>query len=344
MINKLYRVAIIGLGRMGSTIDDEMPPGSPPYAIAKACQASERLQIIAGADVDPAKREAFRQRWGVQAVYADYRDMLRQEQPDLVAICTRAVLHAEMAVNVAQAGVPMIYCEKAIGCSMREVDAVREAVNRSGAKFNTGVLRRYHPRYHQARRLIAEGAIGEPRAAVHYAATNLLHGHVHSLDTLSFLLGDPKITSVWGMLLPPSQVIVDNRIGDKDPNALYQATFATGVEAASVPAGGWEFEILGTQGSLRVLNNGQGVTLRQGPDARSRVFHEVAVPTLPDTSPTLACLDDLIDAYEQGRETLGPVDIAAHITEACLAVAESHQRGVRVTLPLENKDLYIFHV
>ena len=341
---KPYRVAIVGLGRMASTIDREMPPGTPPYSVAAACAASDRLRVVAGADIDPAKRAAFRDQWGIEAVYEDYVEMIRQTEPDLVAICTRAVLHAEMAVRVAELGVPMIYCEKAIGCSMREVDAVREAVNRSGAKFNTGVLRRYSPRYHQAAALIADGAVGEPRAAVHYAATNLLHGHVHSLDTLSFLLGDPQVTSVWGTLLPPSQVIVDNRIADKDPNALYQVTFANGVEAASVPAGTWEFEILGTQGSLRVLNNGQGVALRRVPDPKTRVFHDVPVPRLPETSATLACLDDLVNAHEQGRQTLGPVDIAAHITEACLAVAESHRLGQRVSLPLANKDLYIFHV
>lgn len=343
-MSKTYRVAIIGLGRMGSTIDTEMLPVTPPYSIAAACAASDRLHIVAGADIDAAKRNAFRDRWGVTALYENYHDMLRQEAPDMVAICTRAVLHAEMAVAVAESRVPMIYCEKSIGCSMREIDTVREAVNQSGAKFNTGVLRRYNPRYHQARQLIADGAIGEPRAAVHYAFTNLLHGHVHSLDTLSFLLGDPKVESVYGTLLPHSQVIVDNRIGDKDPNAIYQATFVNGVEAASVPAGTWEFEIIGTSGSVRCLNNGQGNVLRQAPDAKSRAWREVELPALPDSSATLGCLNDLMDAYEQGRETLGPVDIAAHITEACLAVAESHQLGRRISLPLENKELYIYHV
>ena len=118
MTQKKYRVAIVGLGRMGSTIDDEFPPGSPAYSIAGACRASQRLEVIAGADIDPAKRAAFQARWGVTALYADYLEMMRQEKPDLVAICTKGVLHAEMAVAVAEAGAPMIFCEKAIACSM----------------------------------------------------------------------------------------------------------------------------------------------------------------------------------------------------------------------------------
>jgi hypothetical protein len=36
MTDRTYRVAIVGLGRMGSTIDDEFPDRSPPYSVAGA--------------------------------------------------------------------------------------------------------------------------------------------------------------------------------------------------------------------------------------------------------------------------------------------------------------------
>ena len=60
--------------------------------------------------------------------------MIRREEPDLVAICTAACLpkpareapdasfrgdsHADLAVAVADMGVPMIYLEKAMASSM----------------------------------------------------------------------------------------------------------------------------------------------------------------------------------------------------------------------------------
>src|SRR5690606_38547127 len=172
---------------------------------------SERLEVVTGADIDPAKREVLKTRWGVDALYDDYRTMIRQEKPDLVAICTRGGLHAAMAVGVAEEDVPMIFCEKAMACSMQEADAVLEAVGSRNIPFNTGVLRRFNRAYHQARDLIASGEIGEVSAAVHYAPTNLLHGHIHSLDTLSFLLGDPKVVSVSGELFPRDLQIENNR-------------------------------------------------------------------------------------------------------------------------------------
>ena len=342
MTQKTYRVAIVGLGRMGSTIDDELPPGSPAYSIAAACRESTRLEVVTGADIDPAKRMAYQNRWGVTALYEDYLEMIEQEKPDMVAICTRGDLHAEMAVKTAEAGVPLIYCEKAIACSGREADAVLAAVTKSGSLFNTGVLRRFNLIYHQAKALIEQGEIGEPRAAVHYAASNLLHGHIHSLDTLSFLLGDPKIVSVLGELFPRDLAIENNRL-DKDPNGIFQVLFANGVEATSVPAGGWEFEILGTQGSVRVLSNGDGILLRKSSDQKGRHWVETPVPATAPHSATQFCLEDLVDALEEGRQPLGHIEVTHHLTEACLAIAESHRLQQRVTLPLQNRDLYIFH-
>lgn len=343
MSEPLVRVAIIGLGRMGSTIDDELPAGSPAYSVAAACAASPQLSVTAGADIDPAKRQAFATRWGVSALYDDYRAMIRQERPDLVAICTKGPLHAEMAVAVAEENVPMIFCEKAIACSMREADAVLEAVGSRRIPFNTGVLRRFNRAYHQARDLIAAGEIGEVKTAVHYAASNLLHGHIHSLDTLSFLLGDPQVESVWGELLPRDLAIENNRL-DKDPNGIYQVRFANGVEATTVPGGAWEFEVLGTGGSVRICNNGGEVALRQAPAQRRGSWENVPLPPLPAASATQLCLEDLVDAYETGRPSLGNIEVTHHLTEACIAVAESHRQGRRITLPLENRDLYIYHV
>jgi predicted dehydrogenase len=340
---KVYRVAVIGLGRMGSTIDDELPPGSPAYSVSAAVKASDKLALVAGVDIDSAKREAYKARWGIDALYDDYRTMIRQEQPDLVAICTKGVLHAEMAVGVAEENVPMIFCEKAIACSMQEADAVLEAVGSRNIPFNTGVLRRFNRTYHKARELIHSGEIGEVRAAVHYAPTNLLHGHIHSLDTLSFLLGDPKVVSVLGELFPRDLQIENNRL-DKDPNGIFQVVFDNGVEATSVPAGPWEFEVLGKLGSVRVLNNGGGLRMRKASPDKRNSFTDVEIESPALHSTTQFCLEELVAAYEEKRPSLGNVQICHHLTEVCLAIAESHRQQRRVALPLENRDLYVFHV
>ena len=145
---KTYRAAVLGLGRMGNTIDDEVKsdPSFPlPYSVPGSIVGSERLELVAGCDLLPEKRAAFRERWGVETLHEDYLEMIEQEQPDLVAICTRADVHAELGARVAEAGVPMIYLEKAIACSMREADALLGACRQHGTAFNSGVLNRFNP-------------------------------------------------------------------------------------------------------------------------------------------------------------------------------------------------------
>ncbi len=346
---KKYRVAIIGLGRMASTIDQEVidyPAVALPYSIAAACQEIEPLELVAGADPLAEKREAFGKRWGVTALYPDYLQMIAQEKPDLVAICTRGELHAEMAIRVAEAGVPMIYLEKAMACSMVEADAVLKACLENNVAFNTGVLRRFDSRYRQAKQWIERGEIGELRAGVHYASTNLLHGHIHSVDTLMYLMGDPKAVSVQGELRPRDLKIENNRL-DKDPNAVYHIEFENGLEASTLPVGNWDFEIFGTKGSIKSMNNGVDWRLYKATPFGNRytAYREVPYPEPPCKSATVFCLEDLVHAFEGQRPTVGHVVVTHHATEICLAVAESHrQGGVRVKLPLENRALYVWHV
>ena len=235
-----YRAGIIGLGRMGSTIDEEGHK-EVPYSVAGSCAQSSRLETVAGADILSEKRQAFTTKWGVDAVYEDYREMVAEENLDLVAICTAACLpkpaqkapdadfrgdsHADLAVDLAKLGVAMIYVEKAMASSMARADEIRNAVHDNGTIFNSGVLRRFDNRYDVVKQAIADGQIGEVQCAVHYAPSSLMHGHIHSIDTLSYLIGDPPIEAVRGELRPRDLVIENNHL-DADPRATFQLRFA----------------------------------------------------------------------------------------------------------------------
>ena len=64
-----YRAAVVGCGRMGSTIDDEHvgKPHYPwPWAHAPGIIEARNVELVAGVDVDPKRLAHFGQRWGVQ--------------------------------------------------------------------------------------------------------------------------------------------------------------------------------------------------------------------------------------------------------------------------------------
>ncbi len=341
------RLAIIGLGRMASTIDDEVigyPGVVLPYSLAATCAVSDRVEVVAGCDLVPEKRAAFGQRWGVKALYEDYAAMIAAEQPDLVAICTRAENHAELCCGVAALRPQGIYCEKAIACSCAEADAVLAAVG--DIPFATGVLRRYDPRYEVVRQAIAAGDIGQPQVAIHYAGASLLHGHVHSIDTLLYLLGDPRIARIRGELCPRTTAIEHNRL-DHDPAAVYEFETDGGVRCATHPAGNWEFEVIGTEGTVRSMNNGADALLRRKVMVTEQ-HHTIApapLPAPPPRSATLVLLEELATAALTGGRTREGVGRAHHATEACLAVAESHRAGgAWLELPLTSRELYVYHI
>jgi len=346
---RTYRVGIIGLGRMGSTICDEVVGYEAfklPYSIAGACKESPRLELACGCDLLPEKREAFTERWGCRAVYEDHSQMIEHEGPDMVAICTKGENHAELAVSVANAGVPMVYLEKAMACSMTEADAVKEACHANGTVLNTGVLRRFGDHYQAVRRLIEEGRIGEPRAVVQMSGGTLLHSHIHAVDLALFLLGDPQAARVRGELRPRDLNIVNNRL-DHDPPAVYQIEFEDGTEAWNVPHGSYDVDIIGADGMISIMNNGMDFSWRRpaGPARKWPRFRQEPLDISLRKSATVACLEDLVEAYESGRPSLNNVDVAHQATEICFAVAESHRQDGRwIELPFADRDLYVYHV
>jgi len=345
---KTYRVGIIGLGRMGSTICEEIVGYEAfklPYSVAGACLHSDRLELACGSDLRRERRDAFRAKWGCEALYEDYLEMIQAENPDMVAICTKGETHAELAVGCADAGVPMIYLEKAMACSMVEADAVRQAVERNGTVFNTGVLRRFGDHYQRVCRMVAEGVIGQPKAVIQKSGGSLLHSNIHAVDFAMYMLGEPRAVKVRGELTDNSE-FVDNRL-DHDAPAVYRIEFDNGAQAWQVPYGNYDIDIVGAEGAICCMNNGMDFVLRR-PEKPSKKWPRY-VPEVLDLrisgSATVACLEDLVEAHEQGRPTLNNIDTAHHATEICLAVAESHRLGGRwVDMPLQNRELYVLHV
>ena len=124
-----YRAAIIGLGRMGSTFDDEITRGGSlylHYCHAPAYTHSQRVELVAGADIHDEQRSIFGERWGLtdDHLYSDFEEMLDREKPDIVSICTTARVRPDIVQRVAKAGVKAIWAEKPLAVSLSEADAI----------------------------------------------------------------------------------------------------------------------------------------------------------------------------------------------------------------------------
>src|SRR5919202_1718204 len=111
---RVYRVAIIGTGRMGGLIEDEIPEGSfsKPYGHFSAYQAIEQTEVVAVANRGAERLARFARRFGVTNTYLDYRQMIDRERPDMVSITTPSFARAEPLIYCAEHGVRGIYAER----------------------------------------------------------------------------------------------------------------------------------------------------------------------------------------------------------------------------------------
>jgi predicted dehydrogenase len=344
------RAAIIGCGRMGGTIDDEVQhtPIVLPYSHAATYAAVEGVALSALADSDGDKLARFGERWGVPAAhrYLDYREMIQREHPDLVSVTTPATSHAEIVVFAAENGVRGLWCEKAMACSLAECDAIVAAVEGNGAKFNLGTTRRWHPAIMALCALLARGELGRLQSVIAFGGGALLHSGSHACDLLLRLASDAPLEWVQGTVVAGEWWDGQSSHVPRDLAGSGQVRFATGVMGYYLMGGqGGDFEVQASEGNARIRNNGANWELwRRGPQPErgGQVFQPAPFPSFPTISRSINLLSDLRDAVLGGGDTLGNVRVARAGTEMALGIVESHrQGGARVPMPVAKRDLYM---
>jgi predicted dehydrogenase len=336
--------AIVGCGRIAGSIDDEVRGHHAimfPYSHAGTYQACPKTALVAAAEVVDERRDAFCARWEIPRDYRDYRELIEQEKPDVISVTTRPGSHREIVVFAADHGVKGIWCEKPLCCSMAEADAMVEACERNGTKFNLGVNRRYGPLYREIRRLLVDGIVGDVQAVICHGGGSALWSHSHASDLMLFLAGEPTVDFVQGTVDADVADFADNRV-ESDPSILSALVqFGNGIRGYFLSTIGYDWEVTGSEGKLRALNDGSEIELRR-PVGRWRELERVQPPPLPNGSGALACLEDLVEAIETGRETKGNVQLARRSQEIILGIIASHGRdGARVRLPLADRSFYV---
>ena len=345
---KPYRAAVIGLGRMGSTFDDEMKAGGQiylPYCHTPTYIASPHTELVAGVDPHKGQRQIYGERWGLndEHLYADYRQMLEREKPDIVSVCTTARVRAEIVETVARSGVKAIWSEKPLAMSLAEADSMVQTCADNSVAIAVNCARRYNPHYAMARRLLDEGQIGDLLQITHYASCFLSHNGSHAIDTMRYYV-DGETQWVFGEMESDEAAAGDNDLAGNGYLAFeggvrgYLRAMSTGSAVS------WNLELIGSEGTMRLLHSGVECELTK--TASSPVGGRPGSSRLPFPSPThiqgmgLTIMDDLVEAVAESREPRcsGRDGLAA--LEIAMALRESHRRGgVRVDLPLEDRSL-----
>jgi predicted dehydrogenase len=136
-------VGIIGCGRI---FDLHM----------RGYEGREDAAVLAIADVDDKSRNRRAEEYRILRHYADYHELLEDEDIDMVEI-----LHREMALAAAQAG-KHISLQKPPALTVGDFDEVIEAADKAGVTLRVFENFVFYPPIVKAKALVEEGAIGQP--------------------------------------------------------------------------------------------------------------------------------------------------------------------------------------
>ncbi|HSI42154.1 MAG TPA: Gfo/Idh/MocA family oxidoreductase [Xanthobacteraceae bacterium] len=121
---------------------------------AGVLQGMEDVRIVAVADTDVARAEAFATELGAGA-YRSSEEMLQREALDAVYICVPPFAHGAPEDAVIGAGLPF-FVEKPLSVDLATAEATAAKVERSGLITATGYHLRYLDTVEEARNLLAD--------------------------------------------------------------------------------------------------------------------------------------------------------------------------------------------
>ena len=200
---KKLKYALIGCGRIA------------PNHIAAAIAQADRLELSAVCDLEPERCEALLEPLSELENhkvkrYQDYKRMLSEVTPDLIAIATESGEHAKIAVECIEAGCNVII-EKPIALSLADADAILAAARAKGVKVCACHQNRFNKSIQKIHSAIEEDLFGRLMHGTAHIRWNrgqsyyqqaawrgtwaqdggcLMNQCIHNIDLLRWMMGD----------------------------------------------------------------------------------------------------------------------------------------------------------
>jgi predicted dehydrogenase len=357
---KAYKVGIIG--RTGR--------GNYGHGLDRVWQDVPNVEVAAVADENDQGRTEAVNRCAAKTGYADYRQMLDRERPDIVAICERWIdRHHQLAMACAEHGCHM-YMEKPFTRTLEEADDVVAACEMRHLKLAIAHNNRYTPQLTTIKRLIRAGEIGDVlelrirgKEDRRGGGEDLWVLGTHMLDLMRAVNGD--VENCYARVTQKGHPVTAADVYDGNEgigplagdgiDAMYQfKNGATGFFASHRNMAGnpsrFGLRIHGSKG-LIALDSGYlkpGHILKDSswsngttdvawqPISSLGIGQPEPLEHGPHGSNMAAALD-LIDAIENDRQPLSSMYDARSAVELIAAVFESHGQSGPVSLPLKNR-------
>ena len=176
----------------------------------------EDVVLEAVCDLDDKIATATAKRHIIPGIFTDSADMFSAVQPDIVSICTPNATHTTLIKQALEAGAHVI-CEKPLALEYTETKELLGLAAKKNLVLVACQTSRYKREYFAAKEYVENGDLGD----IYFAEISRIRRRgmptwgtfhiksasgggafadigVHALDTLLWILGSPKVSSVRG--------------------------------------------------------------------------------------------------------------------------------------------------
>jgi len=330
----------------------------------------EDVRVVAVADADADGRAQAAARSHALRSYADYRQMLEKEKPNLVCIAPRWTdEHHVMALAALQVGAHL-YVEKPFTQTLAEADELLAVAERAGLRIVVAHQMRLASNILALKTAIENGLLGEflemrshGKQDHRAGGEDLIVLGVHLFDLMRFFAGDSlwcasRISQAGHEIMLKDAHPATEGIGPVAGDEIEaEFAFARGIHATFVSrskykasAGPWGMELIGSKGSVKILMEmiprlytlREGAWTAEGKTEQWRLWAEDPTLTWGESERNTErangrLVNDWLTAVRLDRQPVCSGYAGMKAVEMAMAVFAAGLARGRVDFPLKNR-------
>lgn len=344
------RVGIIGTGGMGKTHTASFM-NNPAVEVTALCSRSKkRLSAFCGGKwnkVEYAHETLgdFQSRYKIQKGYTDAREMAKDKDIDAVSITTPNALHFPQAKLFLQAG-KHVLLEKPIAVNAKQCRELISLAKKHKRLLMAAQCWRFHPEVNEIKKFVQDKRFGKIVKTKSYgihvnwgppgwfidkklaAGGALLDMGVHAIDTVRYILGEPKAKKVYAKVTTAfgkykvddmSVLMIEFEDGTLSiVEAGWWHPYAEGGEATTV--------VMGTKGYGRIFPYEAAIY----EDGKKVTYPSLAVQNFSNEKLYQAEINHFVDCIIQRVPCAAPGEAGLDAAKIMDAAILSQRRGVPV--------------
>ncbi|WP_428259341.1 Gfo/Idh/MocA family protein [Gallibacter sp. Marseille-QA0791] len=327
---------------------------------------NNELNIVAVCDILPEKMESLLAKYDLQndksiTRYADYKEMIEAEKPELVSIATESGIHAGIALYCINNKINVII-EKPMAMSMEDADKIIEAAKANNIKVSACHQNRFNVAIQELRKAVETGRFGKLSHGSIHVRWNRDHGYydqaswrgtwaqdggalmnqcIHGIDLLRWMMGD-EIEEVYGATRQQFHNYLETEDVGMAVVKFKNGAIGTIEGTTNVYPKNLEetLYVFGENGTVKI--GGTSTNNIDVWDFADETADDLKKKDLKEATSNVygnghtSLFADVIDAIEKDRQPYVDAVAGRNALEVVLSIYKSQKEGKPVKLPLRN--------